>query len=620
MKLIVLMGLVISQFALADVVYMQEDKDAKSIVYQPHDGPAKIINDVNSKLWAIYPDITPDAQEVVYAEGTDQSDLHITYKNMAKDLTQKFHSSQKGMILHPKFSKNGKLIFYSAPGTKGKNTIFFFDRAAEVARQGQMLLDFSLDGAKALDDSEESYFPRPSSDGSFVVYQRNVPGKKEIVLFDRIENKKTVIAEGMSPTLSFDERFIAYTSKVNGNWDIFVTERSTGVTFQATSDLKDEQAPTFMPDNTLAFASNKTGHYRLYKIIKGEWIYMNQGVASDAEVDFYSPNFTGNTLITQTLKAPFIGAPRSSFGTVTHNGKLYMAGGHSGAEHTYPPESFQDTFIVYNPETNAWTELAPRPVKAHGYQIAAYGNYVYAFGGFAYSAAHKPKWKSLDQIDRYDIANNKWETIGKLSSPRSSNVAVDIDGKVYIAGGWNSTPKFDNDLDGIFLDTIEIFDMKSEKIEMASYKLPSPLRRALTGIEHDGKILLVGGLGQGASHFELLNNVTAINPVDGYATELSPLPFATFAPAAETLNGHLYVFGGMFKTGPMNYEYVSHIYGMDMALGTWSHTGRCLKETKGFSQVFKLDDKTLGVLGGHRYFEGYDSPVSTFETFSNSKK
>jgi hypothetical protein len=35
--------------------------------------------------------------------------------------------------------------------------------------------------------------------------------------------------------------------------------------------------------------------------------------------------------------------------------------------------------------------------------------------------------------------------------------------------------------------------------------------------------------------------------------------------------------------------------------------------------VFKLDNKTLGVLGGHRYFEGYDSPVSTFETFSSPK-
>ena len=59
--------------------------------------------------------------------------------------------------------------------------------------------------------------------------------------------------------------------------------------------------------------------------------------------------------------------------------------------------------------------------------------------------------------------------------------------------------------------------------------------------------------------------MTSINPVNGEAKELTPLPFATFAPAAEILNNHLYVFGGMFKTGEMNYEYVSHIYDLDFS-------------------------------------------------------
>jgi hypothetical protein len=72
----------------------------------------------------------------------------------------------------------------------------------------------------------------------------------------------------------------------------------------------------------------------------------------------------------------------------------------------------------------------------------------------------------------------------------------------------------------------------------------------------------------------------------------------------------------MFKTGPMNYEYVSHVYAMDFKSLEWRHTGRYLKETKGFSQVFSLDEKTLGILGGHHYFEGMDSPVTTFETIS----
>lgn len=613
MKFILLLGLVASCSSFADFVYMKEDGAGKSVQLQSSDAGTTTLNDLSNNQWAIYPDISADGNEFVYCEGADQADLHLTYFNKKKNLTQRFNLAQKGMLLHPKFSKNGQYIFYSAPGANGKNTIFYFDRAQEVAAQGAGLLDYSLANAKALDASDEAYFPRPSSDAGFVVYQRNINGKKEIVLFDRIEKTKTVLAEGMSPALSFDETKIAFTSKKDGNWNIYVIDRISKAVTQMTTDAKDEMAPTFMPDGSLAFASNKTGNFYLYHLNNGKWESL---VNTPASADFYSPNFSGEKQFKQTLKAPFIGEPRSSFGTVTHQGKIYMAGGHQGAEHTYPEESFQNTFLVYDIESNTWKELAPRPFKAHGYEIAAYGNYIYAFGGFAFSADHYPKWKSLDAIDRYDITTNTWETIGKLATPRSSNVAVTIDDKVYLVAGWNSTPKFHNDADGTFLDQVEIFDLKTQKVSVAPFKMPRPLRRALTGVEYKGKIALVGGLGEGATHFELINNVTLIDPKDGSSEELAKLPFATFAPAAEILNGELFVFGGMFKTGQWNYEYVSHIYGMDLKTKQWRHTGRYLKETKGFSQVFPINENTLGILGGHRYFEEKDSPVSTFETFS----
>lgn len=615
MKILIFLGLLASCSSFADFVYMKEDANGKTVQLQSKDGSLTTLNDSSNKLWALYPDISADGNEFVYVEGPGQLDLHLTYFNKAKNLTQRFSLEQKGMLLHPKFSKNGEFIFYSAPGPKGKNTIFFFNRAELVKKDGKHLLDYSLANAKALDIEEESYFPRPSSDAGFVVYQRNVPGKKEIVLFDRIENKKTVLAEGMSPALSFDERLIAFTAKKDGNWNVYVIDRVTKVVTEMTSDAKDEMAPTFMPDNTLVFASNKSGHYQLFKLVDKKWEALVTAPAS-AEVDFYSPNFSGEKQYKQTLNAPFIGEPRSSFGTVTHERKIYMAGGHAGAEHTYPVESFQDTFLSYDIATNKWTELAPRPAKAHGYEIAAFGNYVYAFGGFAFSPDHKPKWKSLAQIDRYNIKENKWETIGKLSSPRSSNVAVMIGSKVYIVGGWDSTPKKENDYEGTFKESIEIFDLETEKLTVADYQMPAPKRRAFTGLEYNGKIMLVGGLGEGSTHFELVNSVQTIDPKTGETEELAPLPFATFAPAAEILNGELFVFGGMFKTGEWNYEYVSHIYGMDLSKKEWRHTGRYLKETKGFAQVFSIDEKTLGVLGGHHYFEGKDSPVPTFETFS----
>ncbi len=614
-KWIVLLGLLASCSSFADFVYMREDGNGKAVILQNEETQnIEVLNKLDSKNWALYPDISADGKEFIFAEGPDQTDLSLTYINPSKKVHQKFILAEKGMLLHPKFSKNGRFIFYSAPGVSHKNTIYYFDRSAEVTRQGDNQI-YSLASAKALDSNEESYFPRPSSDGNFVVYQRNTSGKKEIVLYSFIEEKKTVLAEGMSPALSFDERKIAFTAKKNGNWNIYVLERSSGKIIEMTNDAHDEMAPTFTKEGDLVFASNKTGNYRLYKMLNESWKSLVSIDDDLKNVELYSPQFSGNKNFKQALRAPFIGNARSSFGTTMHEGKLYMAGGHQGAEHTYPPESFSDAFSVYSTETNTWTELAPRPYKAHGYQIAAHGNYIYAFGGFSYSPNHRPGWKSIAQIDRYNIKDNKWETIGKLYSPRSSNVAVTIDEKVYLAGGWDSTPKFHNDTNGTFLASIEIFDLKTEKIELASYTIPLPLRRAFTGVNYNGKILLIGGLGEGSSHFELLNQMTSIDPLTGITTELTPLPFATFAPAAGIIDDELFVFGGMFKMGAMEYDYVSHIYNHNFKTGIWEHTGRFVKETKGFSQVFNLDDKTLGILGGHHYVEGMDTPVSTFETF-----
>lgn len=218
MKYVFVLGLslLMCSSGFADFVYMQETAEGKSIQFQRQDGSVFTVNDPANKLWALYPDITPDGNEFIYSEGTGPQDLHLTYQNKKEKLTQRFNLSQKGMLLHPKFSKNGRFIFYSAPGPSGKNSLFFFDRKEEVLRQGRDLLDFSLDQAKLLTENEEAYFPRPSSDANFVVYQRNLPGKKEIVLLDRLENKKKVLAEGMSPALSFDEKTVAFTSKKTG--------------------------------------------------------------------------------------------------------------------------------------------------------------------------------------------------------------------------------------------------------------------------------------------------------------------------------------------------------------------------------------------------------------------
>ncbi|MBN9415286.1 MAG: hypothetical protein J0I12_07585 [Candidatus Eremiobacteraeota bacterium] len=76
----------------------------------------------------------------------------------------------------------------------------------------------------------------------------------------------------------------------------------------------------------------------------------------------------------------------------------------------------------------------------------------------------------------------------------------------------------------------------------------------------------------------------------------------------------------MFRLGPYGYEYVNHIFEMAFTeKPVWQHSGRYLRESKGFAQVVLLLGKRLGILGGHHYLaDGQDTPVDTFETLELS--
>lgn len=306
---------------------------------------------------------------------------------------------------------------------------------------------------------------------------------------------------------------------------------------------------------------------------------------------------------------------RSSFGVAKSGNKVYVVGGHQGREHTYPPESFLDTLQVYDMETKSWSTLAPRPVKAHGYGVVSDGPYLYAFGGFVHSAEHKPKWKSIPDVHRYDTRTDSWEKVGELAEPRSSNAAVQVGRKVYMVGGWDSTPKSEGDREGKFHSSIEVLDLDTGKIETAPYEIPAPKRRAFTALEKDGEIIMLGGLGEGSTHFEMVDNVTVLDPVTGESRELPKLPFPTFAPGAGRIGDTLYLFGGLIRTGEEDYDYVDKIYKLEPGAEAWEDTGVLLSENKGFPMVVNLEENQLGILGGHSYDEG-DAPVKTFEVLT----
>lgn len=575
------------QLAVAQpaLVFMQERDGSKQVMTCQADGSgAKALT--QGKEWHLYPDVSADGQTLVWSQGPDEKNLGIMLRGHN---TERWLVPPQGRNLHARMARSGQLLAFSGPlGPKGEARIGLLDPREEKPT------------IRTLESDHEAYFPAPSSDGAFLIYQ-----SKERVLYKRDlpDGKPVRLTEGMSPSLSCDDREVAFTRQVDGNWDVYVLNLQTNETRRATTSPKRELGPAFLPDGTLVYCTEEEeGHFQL-----------RGAVELDDPGSLYAPRATGDLSLRQAQEPPIPGPPRSSFGATRRDADVFLVGGHQGHEHTYPPESFVDRLDRF--DAGAWQAKHPRPVAAHGFSVVADGNYVYAFGGFAYSAEHKPGWKSLARIDRYDIAHDRWEEVGKLPRPRSSNVAVRKGDLVYLIGGWDSTPRHSGDVDGVFHKEIDVFDLKTGKCTTLDAQLPDPLRRAFSGCLLGDRIILAGGIGVGGRRFALLDKVTAFDPESGRFEELPPLPFPTFAPALGALGDQLIVMGGMFRTSPQEYRYVNHIFRLGEK--AWAHTGRYLSESKGFAQVVGLQDGSLGILGGHTYrADGTDSPVATFETLS----
>lgn len=607
------------------LVYMHEMADVKKIILADDDGrnPQEISE---PGVWALYPDITSDGRYVSYSRG-NEVDLGIVVRDLTLNQNEEW-TAVSGMYLHSSFSGDGRFLSFSGPvGEQNEQRIAIID----LKSQRPLLQAAARDGTpftpqvRTIHANWPAYFPALSSSGNFVVFQRSKGQIKDIVKHNLETGEEILLSPedgyAMAPALSRDDRFVAYTARVDGIWDIYLHDLMGGGVTRLTDTPFLDYAPTFKADGSLVYAANPNGNFELFEISArsiADGTFIARPLIQGAG-DHYAPALSGETQYALGGAPRFPDPERSSFGAISHQGKIYMAGGHQGPEHTYPPESFMDRLEIYDPAEHSWKQGANLSLARHGFSLAAHGNYIYAFGGFTFSADHQPGWKSVDLIERYDIAADKWTVIGNLPRNRSSNVVAKVGTKVFIIGGWDSTPPLPGSTAGQFHDEIDMFDLETETVSTLAVKLPAPRRRALSAVVQGEEIILIGGIGEGVSHFDLLDQVTAFNTRTYSWRDLPKLPFATFAPAAGIIDGEMFVFGGMFKTGPMDFVYVNHIYSLLPGAPAWLHTGRHLSENKGFSQVVDLEAGMLGILGGHTYVGDEDHPVSTFEVFGKTK-
>ncbi|MDC7231752.1 MAG: kelch repeat-containing protein [Spirochaetales bacterium] len=187
-----------------------------------------------------------------------------------------------------------------------------------------------------------------------------------------------------------------------------------------------------------------------------------------------------------------------------------------------------------------------------------------------------------------------WEELPPLSESRAYPAGSCLNGKIYITGGVSK---------GLTARPyVDVFDIRSQTY-VDRLTLPEESRAGHAQVVLEGEIWLIGGLGIPF----VTDSVISYNPATGEWTERKSLPYRLDFPAAEVVNGKIYVIGG--KT-PFPNEPVPYTLEYDPARDSW-HEKKSMDIPRYLHDTAVLDGR-IYVFGGQN-IKGGEIDMSVLE-------
>lgn len=183
----------------------------------------------------------------------------------------------------------------------------------------------------------------------------------------------------------------------------------------------------------------------------------------------------------------------TSFGGAILDDHLYIYGGHNGGAHSYSTEEQSNEFrrLSLKQEGANWETLPAGP-KLTGLAMVAHSGKLYRVGGFTVKEDEKKDhslW-SQDGFAQFDPKTGEWTNLPGLPEPRSSHDAIVLNGKLYVAGGWNMQGQ-DNTT---WHTTAWSCDLTQPTLTWTALPSPAFERRALSLAAYQGKVYVLGGM------------------------------------------------------------------------------------------------------------------------------
>ncbi len=272
-------------------------------------------------------------------------------------------------------------------------------------------------------------------------------------------------------------------------------------------------------------------------------------VSPDVAIDV--PTDMVDTTGWQTL-APLAAGSRQENGVVALRGEVVVVGGFRGSIVVADVEA-------YSPQTDTWRSLAPLPVRMHHPNVAVVNDRLYVLG-FLTGLGFVPDQRGFV----YDPDTDAWTEIASLPEGRlrgASAMGV-VDGKIMVVGGFR----------GVAVADVSLYDPDTDTW-LALPDLPASLDHIVGGVV-DGIFYAIGGREvRIESHLPSVYAYDfAQNQAAGTWQERSPMPTSRGGHAAAVWDGKIHVLGGEGNEEHPSGVFEQHeVY--DPASDTWSLLG-----------------------------------------------
>lgn len=225
---------------------------------------------------------------------------------------------------------------------------------------------------------------------------------------------------------------------------------------------------------------------------------------------------------------------------VGHDGRLWVIGALTGK---FPAEPPVPAVLTYDPAADAWSKgpEIPESRRRGGGGLVVHDGAFYMVGGL--TRGHNGGF--VPWLDRFDPATGAWTALPDAPHPRDHFHAAVLDGRLYAAGGRNSSHETGESVT-LTVAPADVYDIDAGSWSTLGAPIPTPRSGTATVAFADRIVVLGGESGvQERAHDE----VEAWNPASGRWETLPPLPVGRHGAQAAIVDGRLHIAAGSGNRG-----------------------------------------------------------------------